>query len=380
MLLLASSTAWAVGATAVFQLSVVLPSIRAETGMSLATAGVLVGVANGGLTVALLGWGVLADRFGERGTMSCGLALCGLLLLAAAGTRDPKTLLVLFGLIGAAAASVYAPSGLAVARGFPLRQRAFALGIAQTSTPIGSALAAAILPGLAVSRGLTGLWMWMAGICMAAAVFVGLLGRQQPHVPHEHENGSARADPRALRRTYAACALLILPQSTLLTFSVSYLVDDRAWSPVHAGQLLSVALLLTVITRPAVGRLADRVGCRVRLMRAFALGNAAVLLVVLVGALSNTWLGPAAVLVAATSTVTGFSLASTVVAGFAEEARLGRALGTQQTVQSLTGTIGPVVLSGVIGAAGYAAAFAAIALAPVAGAVFLPVRAENRRP
>jgi MFS family permease len=177
---------------------------------------------------------------------------------------------------------------------------------------------------------------------------------------------------------YGACVLLVLPQSTLLTFSVSYLVDDRGWSSTQAGRLLSVALLLTVITRPVIGHLSDRLGQRLTLMRVFAFGNAVILVLVFAGAATGSSLGPIAVLVACTSTVTGYGLASTVIAGFAERARLGRALGVQQTLQSLVGTVGPIALSSVIGAAGYATAFAAIALAPLAGGALLPVADERR--
>jgi MFS family permease len=376
VLLAASLTAWAVGATAVFQLALVLPILRAETGISLAAASALVGIANGGLTLGLLGWGILADRFGERGTMSCGLTLCALLLCAAAVSRTVPVLFVVFGLVGVAAGSVYAPSGRAVVRGFPVRQRAFALGLTQTSTPLASALAAAIVPGLAASHGLATVWLSMAALCLLAAVFVAMFGRQPTATDSSTMDSSGDASA-TLRRMYFACVLLVLPQSALLTFSVSYLVDEWGWSPAEAGRLLAAALLITVITRPVVGHLSDRLGHRLTLMRVLAFGNAGVLVLMVTAAVSGSWLGPLAVLTAVTSTVTGYGLASAVVAGFAAQARLGRALGVQHTLQSLVTTVGPIALSGVIGLAGYTAAFAAVALAPLAGAVVLPVAAER---
>jgi len=379
VLLTVSLTAWAVGATAVFQLSLVLPALRAETGISLAVAGALVGIANGGLTLAVLGWGIVADHLGSRAIMSCGLTLCALLLCVAAGTRDVVVLFVAFGLVGVTAGSVYAPSGRAVVQGFPARQRALALGLTQASTPLSSALAAVTVPGMA-AQSLSVVWLSMAGLCLLTAIFVGVFGRQPPvetSTPTDNERVHTTGAP--LRRMYGACVLLVLPQSALLTFSVSYLVDDWGWSSIHAGRLLSAALLLTVLARPVVGLLSDRLGQRLTLMRVFAFGNAAVLVLVVAGAVTGTLLGPIAVLVACTSTVTGYGLASTVIAGFAEQARLGRALGVQHTLQGLVGTVGPIVLSSVIGAAGYASAFAALALAPLAGGALLPVAAERRR-
>ncbi|RSN22764.1 MFS transporter [Amycolatopsis sp. WAC 01416] len=377
VLLSVSLIAWAVGATAVFQLSLVLPALRAETGMSLALAGALVGVANGGLTVAMLGWGLFADRFGERCAMSCGLSLCALLLCVAAATDGVAALFAVFALVGATASSVYAPSGQAVVRRFPVRQRALALGLTQTATPLSSALAAAIVPGVAAAYGLSVVWLGMAGLCLLTALVVFLFCGQPRADGTPVVTASGGAEPVPWRRIYGACALLILPQSALLTFSVSYLVDDRGWSPVQAGWLLSGALLLTVLTRPLAGYLADRLGAPLGLMRIFAFGNAVVLLFVVIGAVTRTWLGTVMVLVACVSTITGYGLASTAVAGFAARARLGRALGVQHTLQSLMTTAGPVVLSAVIGKAGYAGAFAVIAVAPLAGGALLPVAAER---
>jgi MFS family permease len=377
VLLTVSLIAWAVGATAVFQLALVLPALRAETGMSLALAGALVGVANGGLTVAMLGWGLLADRFGERCAMSCGLTLCALFLCVAAATGGVAALFGVFALVGMTASSVYAPSGQAVVRRFPARQRALALGLTQTATPLSSALAAAVVPGVVAACGLPVLWLGMAGLCLLTAAVVFLFGGQPRAGNPPAGPASGDAEPVPWRRMYGACALLILPQSALLTFSVSYLVDDRGWSPVRAGWLLSGALLLTVLTRPLVGYVADRLGAPLGLMRIFAFGNAVVLLLVVLGALTGTWLGTVMVFVACVSTVTGYGLASTVVASFAARARLGRALGVQHTLQSLVTTAGPVVLSAVIGGAGYAGAFVVIAVAPLAGGALLPVTAER---
>ncbi|AXB41525.1 MFS transporter [Amycolatopsis albispora] len=379
VLLAVSLVAWAAGATAVFQLSLVLPALRAETGMSLALAGALVGTANGGLTVALLGWGVFADRFGDRRAMATGLVLCAGCLCAAAGTRSVPVLFGAFALAGVTAAAVYAPSGRSVVRGFPARQRALALGLTQTSTPLSSALAAAVVPGVAARQGLPALWLGVAGLCVLAAALVLVFGGQPRAESDRSGPAGEPAAPAVMARMYGACALLVLPQSALLTFTVSYLVDDRGWTPAGAGWLLSGGLLLTVLTRPVLGHLSDRGGSRLGLMRAFAVGNAVVLALLVAGVLSGTGWAPAALLIACVSTVTGYGLASTAVAGFAAHARLGRALGIQHTVQSLVATAGPVLLGGLIGTAGYAAAFAAVAVAPVAGGALLPVGAERRR-
>ncbi|WUI03945.1 MFS transporter [Spirillospora sp. NBC_00431] len=373
--------AWAVGAAAVYQLSLLLPSLRAETDISIGTAGTLVGIANAGLAVGLLGWGMAADRYGERRVMAFGLAVCGTFVGAAAATEDVPLLAVALGGCGLAAGSVYAPSGRLVLKWFPARQRGLAMSITQTSTPLSSALAAATLPGMAAEHGYRPAMLVMAVACLAVALLVALFVRAAPETAEASEEtgpGSEARGPRSgLRRMYIVSVLLFLPQISLLTFAVSYLVDTRGWSAAHAGEALSVALLLTLVTRPVIGHWSDQVGRRLGLMRGIAILNVAVMGALVTGTVTGSRLGTAAVLVAVTSMITGSGLIATTVAEFADRTRTGRALGVQNTLQGGVAVLAPIVLGSTVDLFGYTAAFGMIAVAPLLAAIVVPVAAER---
>src|SRR5262245_5354431 len=102
-----------------FGLAFLLPELQADTGLSLARLGVLVGCPSAGLLLALIAWGALADRYGERLVMAIGLTGAGVLLVVAAFWHRPVALGVLLVLAGASGASVMAASGRLVLGWFP---------------------------------------------------------------------------------------------------------------------------------------------------------------------------------------------------------------------------------------------------------------------
>ena len=80
--------------------------------------------------------------------------------------------------------------------------------------------------------------------------------------------------------------------------------------------------------------------------------------------------------VGAVITVADNGLAFTAVAELAGREWSGRALGVQNTGQNLAAVITSPALAAVIGATGYALAFTAVAVCPLAAIVLTPVRAE----
>src|ERR687895_1669416 len=82
------SGAMTAGCAFQFGLPYLIPALRAD-GLSLEQAGVLVACPMAGLMCTLIAWGAVADRWGERLTLSAGLAVAGAALLAAAGAPGP---------------------------------------------------------------------------------------------------------------------------------------------------------------------------------------------------------------------------------------------------------------------------------------------------
>ena len=85
----------------------------------------------------------------------------------------------------------------------------------------------------------------------------------------------------------------------------------------------------------------------------------------------------AALLAAGIMTVSPNGLAFTAVAERAGGAWAGRAMGVQNTAQSLVGTVTVPVMATHIGTVGYGVAFAATIAFPLAAAAVIPVTAER---
>jgi MFS family permease len=132
----------------------------------------------------------------------------------------------------------------------------------------------------------------------------------------------------------------------------------------------------------AVGRLgsgywSDRVGSRLRPMRQLAMASAVVMLLAALGDRTAPWLVVVAIALGAVITVADNGLGYTATAELAGSAWAGRALGAQNTGQNVTAALTPPVLGLIIGAGGYATAFACAAICPLLAIALTPVSAEK---
>ncbi|WP_052398173.1 MFS transporter [Streptomyces sp. NRRL F-5123] len=350
--------------------------LRGREGLTLTQVGVLVACPTVGLVLALYGWGAAADRWGERVVIAAGLGgAAGALAAAAWGVHSMVALGALLAVAGAAGASVYSASGRLVMGWFGKEQRGLAMGIRQTSTPLGMGVAALAMPPLADGHGLPGAFGFLAVTCGAIAVLIALFAAD-PARPQAAAAGPAPNPYRGsslLWRIHGSAALLVIPQFTAGAFALVLLVDVRGWTPVHAGQLIAAAQGLGALSRILVGRWSDRVGSRLRPMRQLALLTGAVVGATALGAAFPSPLTPA-LLVAAigiTSSTNGLSFTST--AEHAGPAWSGRALGVHNTGQNFTAAVVPPLMAALISAAGYWPGFALAAAATCASAGLIPV-------
>ena len=165
-------------AASLFSFAVLSPALEDRFDVGLGALGVAIAASSGGMTLTLLGWGLLTDRVGERTVISIGLSGAAL-LLAAAATADGFWLLVaLVTLAGMVGAAVNAATGRAVMSWFPASERGLALGIRQTAVPVGGGLGAVVLPALESSFGLgRGLPRARLGLCARGGGGVRLAAR-----------------------------------------------------------------------------------------------------------------------------------------------------------------------------------------------------------
>lgn len=371
------------GCAAQYGLAYLIPALRAsELRLDAATTLVIAPVF--GVIVALIAWGAIADRYGERAVLTVGLLGEGAALLGAAAVSDDLARWLLLFVSGASGAAIHAASGRLILGWFDAGQRGLAMGIRQMGQPLGVAAAAVILPPLAT--GGIGLALdALAMACLASAVLIGLAIRD----PARHERSEQHPDhahspyrTAYLWRIHAASSLLVVPQYAVAVFAFDYLVNALGWSIGAAGALLGVTQLVGASTRLLAGAWSDRVGSRLGPMRitAIVIGLAMVSLAAL--AMAGSSASVVALAVAAVVTLSPNGLAFTAVAERAGPRWAGRALGVQNTFQNLVAAVAATPLAILIGAAGggafgYGLAFATVAALPYLAAIAIPARAER---
>lgn len=412
-------------------------------GLSLPAAGTLSSAPIVGLLLTLYAWGAAADRWGERRVMTLGLTLGGLALLAwavpASGAfatggpapdphgmaAHPVGLGVSLLLAGAGTAAVHAASGRLVLGWFAGHERGRAMAVRQTAQPLGVAVAGLAVPPLAES-GVPLALVLLGSFALAAAGLAAALVRDptRPPIPDPtppdptptaagdptgptaagdltcptqgDPTGPTAAEPptapRAkqdaspyrtamLWRIHGASSLLVVPQFLTSAYALVYLVDAQGWASVPAGRLLAGALVGGALTRLLVGWWSDRAGSRLGPMRRLAAGIAVALVALGLATLSGSpGLAVTALLVATVLSSSTNGLAFTAVAERAGGAWAGRALGVQNTAQNLVAAATPAAFGLVIGAIGYAGAFAGAGVFPVAACLLVPVRGERPTP
>lgn len=353
-----------------------IPALDAERGVSLAEAGMLAAMPSLGMVLTLIGWGYLTDRIGERLVLSLGLGLTAAAALAAALVPTSmwfEAPCLFAG--GMAAASANTASGRLVTGWFPPDQRGLAMGIRQTAQPLGIAVAALVLPGLG-ERDFSVALFFPAAVCAASAVISAVSVKDPPMRERNAATAAELSSPyrggTTLWRIHCASALLMVPQTVVLTFMLVWLIEDHDWAIDSAGLLVSVSQLLGAVGRVGAGRWSDRVGSRMRPIRTIAVGAALVMAAL---AISDELDSPVAVplmIVAAVITVLDNGLAFTAIPEIAGPYWSGRAMGAQNTTQRLTSGVGPPVFGEVIDLAGYPLAFALCGLAALAALPVVP--------
>jgi sugar phosphate permease len=396
LILLIGLIAMTAGCTFQYGLAYLIPALR-RAGFSLELASVLVACPTAGLLLTLIGWGYAADRWGERVVLASGLGAAGIVLLLASLVHGAVALGLCLALGGAAGGSVFAASGRLILGWFARHERGLAMGIRQSAQPLGVALAAATLPALGAA-GTGGPLLFLGGFCVIAAVLVVALvrdpartsapgpqvqGQQAPgsQVPGPHEQALAATSPYhqpVLWRIHAASALLVVPQFTVATFALVYLVDARGWTALAAGRLLAVAQVCGAGSRLGAGYWSDRVGSRMRPMRILAITTGAGMVALAAAAAAGSSVAVPVLLACGVVAVSTNGLAFTAVAEYAGSSWAGRALGIQNTGQNALAAATPPVLALAIGSIGFGASFAVVAVFPLVAAALVPVSAEGR--
>ncbi|WP_241153770.1 MFS transporter [Nocardioides pantholopis] len=377
-MLAASTLAQASAAVMYHGPAFLIPALHEQEGLSLAQAGLVAAAPTVGVMLALVAWGWVTDRVGERFVLLAGLgsaAVAGVVSALVDGLV-PMALALL--LAGAAAASTNSAGGRVVVGWFPAHRRGLAMGIRQMAQPLGVGVAALTIAVVADRSGVQAALWAPALACAASAVVVALVVIDPPR-PARAAGGTPspyRRD-RFLPRVHGVSVLLVVPQFVVWTFALVWLVQERGWSPAAAGGLVAGAQVLGALGRIAAGHLSDVVGARMAPLRWVALAAAAAMGLLALATGLDWAIAVPLVVLATVVTVADNGLAFTAVAERAGPFWSGRALGVQNTAQFLAGSAVPPVAGLAVTHLGYAAAFALAALFPVLAAPLVPVDAER---
>lgn len=369
--------AQAAGTLVVSAPALLIPSLHGQ-GTSLTLAGLLAAAPTFGMVLTLIAWGAITDRFGERIVIAGGLVLTTLAVVGAwAAAGNPVLLGLAFLAGGMTSASTNAASGRVVVGWFPKERRGLAMGIRQMSQPLGVTLAAVTVPQLAEASGIRAALVLPIVLCAVLAVCcaIGITNPARPArsaAPTSVTDNPYRANG-FLWRIHAVSILLVVPQFTLSTYGLVWLVG-LGWSTPAAGLLLGASQFVGAIGRILVGVWSDRAGSRVGPLRIVTV-SAAVVMAVLALVDVTHLAGAAVFLVIATSvTVADNGLAYTSVAEAAGPFWSGRALGAQNTGQFIAASaVGPGV-GALVGALGFASSFGIVAVLPLLALPLVPRR------
>jgi MFS family permease len=348
--------------------------------MSLVDAGLLASSALVGGMVTLIAWGFVVDRIGERKAMLAGMAIGVAAGFGSLASTTPAWLAAMWFTIGVGTASMNSASGRLIVGWFPPHQRGTAMGIRQTALPLGSGLAAFAEPVLAASHGLRPAMLVPSIACAIACAAVAFVVVDPPRVDREAAQAAGQLDnpyrqDKRLVRIHLASILLVVPQFTVWTYIVVWLIDGRGWSAAAAGALAAGTQVLGALGRIGAGWWSDQVQSRLRPMRMVAV--AAALTMLALGLAEPTPIAVVLMVVATVVTVADNGLAFTSVAEIGGPYWAGRAMGVQNTGQYLAASLVPPAVGALIATRGYGPAFALVAVFPLVALAVIPVRSER---
>lgn len=370
--------------------SVLAPAVAPTLGHAPERVGLYAGLGYLAAMVCGLRSGGWVARWGaipltQRGLLACA---AGALL---AGLGPPQTLLAAAVLIGMGYGVVNPTAAAVLSQHAPERARGLFFSVKQTGVPLGVALAGLVMPaGLALLG-----WRFTAVAVAATCAAMSLalwptVARLEPPRPDPAE-AAAQAPMALLRRVWRAPTLRVLSLTSLtytltqqvyVTFIVSMLNLTLGWTLAAAAGVLALSQGLAALARIIFGSVGDRwvppgwvlVGLGVA-MAASCLGLAAAA----AGMLSPVLVGAAAL--ACASTAMGWN--GVFFGALAQRVPREQMAGVSGAAQFFTfggGMIGPLLFGEAVRAgAGYAAAYAALALIPAAAAAALARALVNDR-
>lgn len=243
---------------------VILPSMRADLGLSYQEAGILSTVTALCYVCFVLAGGLAAARWGAKASILFGMLTVTVGFVGLAFAANFWLVMFLMGLLGFGTAFAFAPMVALLATWFP-EKRGLVIGCMTSGVGIGILIAGILVPSLFTAFGEQGWrvsWGMFAGASLSVAVMISLFVRNPPqattsvngHLPSE-EKWLIYRNPRVLivATTYGIIGLGYIIQTV---FMVSFMVEN-GHSEAVAGRYMAMMGLLSIAAGPLWGWLSD---------------------------------------------------------------------------------------------------------------------------
>jgi MFS family permease len=244
------------------------PFLQADLNLTRAQVGMFNSAIMAGSLLAMFAAGWVVDVKGERAALVWGNVLVGVFCLAVLATDNFEGALLALFFAGIGAAFQTPAGSKTVMLWFPIEQRGMAMGVRQTGIPLGGALAAALLPAIALAAG------WRVAVasgglaCFASAALSQFAYQATdiaaPTTAHHRLPRFADFLTRDVVLLGLSGALATLGQFTLITYLAIYLKETQDIAVTTSASLLVVAQIAGAAGRVLWGVASDKLFARRR--------------------------------------------------------------------------------------------------------------------
>jgi MFS transporter, ACS family, hexuronate transporter len=366
------------------------PFIQDDFDLTRTQVGFITGTIFAAATVTSSGFGWTIDRFGVRVMAGSMMILSGM-VVASLYFASSFLLLLLIAAVMGSLRPVGHPAGTkAIVDWVGPKRRGTAMSVKQAGNPILGALAAAIVPPLAVAFGWRIAAVALGGFIAAGGVLILALYRDKPGTASRKETttsfftgmGKVMRD-RDISLAVAFGFPMVGAQVATLTYFILFLNDELGVPVIVAGGMLAVLQVANIVMRIGWGIISDTLGKGRRKPVLFFAGSMTAIVLLIVALLPDgapTW---ALILIAialggtATSWV---SVHSVMLSELSDPSEVGITIGYASTVSRTGIVIAPPIFGYIADTASYQAAWLTLVGAIIVGMLFLvPIREGGAR-
>jgi sugar phosphate permease len=365
------------------------PFIQDDFDLSRTEVGFITGTIFAAATITSSGFGWAIDRFGVRIMAGSMMILSGLVVASLYFASSFLLLLLIAALMGSLRPVGHPAGTKAIVDWVGPKRRGTAMSIKQAGNPILGALAAALIPPLAVAYGWRVAAVALGGFIIVSGILILALYRDRPITASRKESTSSffAGMGKVMRDRDISLAVafgfpMVGAQVATLTYFILFLNDELGVPVIVAGGMLAILQVANIVMRIGWGVISDTLGKGRRKPVLFFAGGLTALVLLIVSLLPDgtpTW---ALVLIAialggtATSWV---SVHSIMLSELSDPSQVGTTIGYASTVSRTGIVIAPPLFGFIADSASYQAAWMALVGAILVGMLFLvPVREGGR--